>query len=218
MRINLGTVDGDTYCKEIDFNKAVIWKTRELSLSPIVVEQWFARKAPVLLRFTDTKHGKVYEVPYFIVSSAWKKKRVGQEEQYYFSITHLTEKPIMTGGGEKDMAKKTDDTEWKKVEMESGPTWDFETDTELTGVLISKEENVGPNNSMMYKLQQEDGTEIGVWGNTVLDGRLKKVEVGEEVKLVYLGKMTSPKTKREYNSFDVYHRVAPMKKVDEPDF
>ena len=103
---------------------------------------------------------------------------------------------------------------WTKIDVESGPTWDYKEEQEITGVLLEKEENVGPNNSMMYKLQTEDGETIGVWGNTVLDGRFKKIEVGEEVKLVYLGKMKSPKTNREYNAFDVYHRGTPMEKVE----
>jgi hypothetical protein len=94
----------------------------------------------------------------------------------------------------------TDD--WVKIEQESGETWDFQKDKELQGVLIAKEEHVGPNDSSMYRIQKTDDTEIGVWGNTVLDGRFKKIEVGEEVKLVYLGKLKSPKTNREYHGFD----------------
>lgn len=105
-------------------------------------------------------------------------------------------------------------SDWQKVEMESGDVWDFQNDKEIEGVLISKEENVGPNESWMYRIQKADGTELGVWGNTVLDGRLKKIEVGEEIRLVYLGKLKSPKTNREYHSFDVFHRAAPMKKVE----
>ena len=106
------------------------------------------------------------------------------------------------------------DTDWEKVEAETGETWDYVKTPEIQGVLVNKEEHVGPNDSMMYRLQMEDDTELGVWGNTVLDGRFKKIEVGEEVKLVYLGKQKSPKTNREYHSFDVFHRPAPMKKVE----
>jgi hypothetical protein len=106
----------------------------------------------------------------------------------------------------------TDD--WTKVEMEGGETWDFETTKELMGVLTEKEEKVGPNESMMYKVQKTDGATIGVWGNTVLDARMKKINIGDEIKLVYLGKALSPKTGREYHNFDVYHRQTPMSKVE----
>jgi len=110
------------------------------------------------------------------------------------------------------------DNDWQKIEQESGETWDFENSPELQGVLVRKEEHVGPNDSKMYRIQIESDTEgtkeIGVWGNTVLDGRFQKVEVGEEVKLVYLGKEKSPKTNREYHAFDVYHRPSPMQKVN----
>lgn len=111
-----------------------------------------------------------------------------------------------------------DTNPWQKVEAEAGETWDFEATPEIQGILIRKEEHVGPNDSNMYRLQIESDTEgtkeIGIWGNTVLDGRFKKVEVGEEVKIEYLGKEKSPKTGREYHSFEVYHRLAPMKKVN----
>jgi hypothetical protein len=103
---------------------------------------------------------------------------------------------------------------WKKIEVQSGDTWDYKNDKEIQGVLLSKEENVGPNNSKMYKLQTPDGKEIGVWGSTVLDLRFGKIEIGEEIKLIYLGKEKSPKTGREYHSFEVYHRAQPMVEVE----
>jgi hypothetical protein len=108
---------------------------------------------------------------------------------------------------------KTDWAGFEKVQMASA--WDYKTNPTVKGVLISREEKVGPNESMMYTLQQEDGVNIGVWGNTVLDGRLKNVMIGEEVGIEYLGEAVSPKTKRTYNNFEVYHRVIPMVKIEE---
>lgn len=95
------------------------------------------------------------------------------------------------------MAKK-----WIKVE--SKPTWKFQEDKEVEGVYVSKDEAVGLNNSSLYNLKQADGSIIGVWSNTLLDDKLKGVEFGQEVKIVYLGKVVSEKTGREYNNFDVY--------------
>ena len=106
------------------------------------------------------------------------------------------------------------DNDWEKIDADAGETWDFGTQPEIQGVLIRKEEHVGPNDSNMYRLQLADGKELGVWGNTVLDGRFQKVTIGEEVKLVYLGKQKSEKTGREFHAFDVFHRALPMKKVE----
>lgn len=91
---------------------------------------------------------------------------------------------------------------WQKVEM--NPTWDFEKDKELIGVYISKEENVGPNESNLYNIQIEDSSTVGVWGNTLLDNRFKNIVIGSEIRIVYLGMVKSEKTGREYKNFDVY--------------
>ena len=103
--------------------------------------------------------------------------------------------------------------DWEEIASTVGETWDYTNVPEIEGVLTEKRENVGPNNSMMYTIQQKDGTDIGAWGSNVLDGKMKGVEVGEEVKIVYKGKVTSEKTKRSYHDFAVFHRPAPMKEV-----
>lgn len=106
------------------------------------------------------------------------------------------------------MAKKDG---WAKVEM--SPTWDYQNNKEIIGFFKGVETNVGPNNSNMYNLETPDGI-VGVWGTTLLDARLKNLKIGEEVKIVYLGKTTSPKSGREYHNFEVYHREVPMTKVE----
>lgn len=57
----------------------------------------------------------------------------------------------------------------------------------ITGVLLSKEEDVGANNSMLYTLEVEQKP-IAVWGSTVLDPKMLGVKVGDTVKIVYKGK------------------------------
>ena len=99
--------------------------------------------------------------------------------------------------------------DWVKVEM--GPTWDFKKEKELKGRYVSKSELVGPNDSNMYKVERTDGTTVGVWGNTMLDDKFNSIEVGEDVKIVYLGLIKSEKTNREYNSFDVFHKPGESK-------
>jgi len=70
---------------------------------------------------------------------------------------------------------------WTKLEPTNEETWDYKNDKELQGVFLSLEENIGPNNSKMYKIQKEDGTTISVWGTTVIDARFKKLKPGYEV-------------------------------------
>ena len=97
-------------------------------------------------------------------------------------------------------------SDWIKVDSNQNETWDYNQEKEIEGTYVSKEENVGPNESNMYNFITPDGSTIGVWGNKMLDDRFKGISTGEEVKIVYLGKVKSEKTGREYHNFDVYHK------------
>ena len=107
--------------------------------------------------------------------------------------------------------------DWKKVEM--GDAWDYKNakkGSEVIGLFVGKEENVGENNSIVYTLESPSGEMISIWGSTVLDLRLKNIKVGEEVRIVYLGQLESEKRKGKfYHNFDVYHREPIMEKVEE---
>lgn len=94
--------------------------------------------------------------------------------------------------------------EWKKIEgvLEM---WDFEKNPNFEGIFVSKRENVGANNATIYEFEIDDGSMVGMWGNTILDTRLKNVKESEGVKIEYLGKTKSEKTKREYRNYEVYH-------------
>jgi hypothetical protein len=96
---------------------------------------------------------------------------------------------------------------WKKVEL--SPSWDYQTEgigAELTGILTRIELEVGPNASTLYTIQKPNGDSVAVWGSTVLDARLKNLAIGEEVKIVYLGKAKGQKGKKDYHNFEIYHR------------
>ena len=95
---------------------------------------------------------------------------------------------------------------WKK--SETAPTWEFEKQKEIEGVFVSKEENVGPNNSNLYTLELPDHSHIAIWGSTVLDTRFKNLQPGDQVKVIYLGKEESEKRKgASYHNFEVYHWI-----------
>ena len=85
---------------------------------------------------------------------------------------------------------------WKKIESNNSgaDVWDFNTQAELEGEFVKKEEKVGPNNSNMYYFlvgDKNEQEEVAVWGNTVLDSRLAEVQHGTKIKIVYLGMQIS---------------------------
>ena len=96
--------------------------------------------------------------------------------------------------------------DWIKVqETGDGKTWDFEKNSKIEGVLLNIKNDVGPNGSKLYEI--EVGNDVfGVWGSFVLDAKLSKVEVGNEVMIEYKGKAVSEKTKRTYKNYDVAFR------------
>lgn len=107
-------------------------------------------------------------------------------------------------------------TKWEEVKP--APTHDFAKDKEVVGRLIRVEEKVGPNESMLYTLKKVDGSQIAVWGSTVLDTRMKNVEIGEEVKIVFTGTEKSKTAGRQpYKVFTVFRKSEEVKEViDEP--
>lgn len=102
--------------------------------------------------------------------------------------------------------------QWTKVgadNTENIPVWDYkdpDSVKEIIGTLKRVKTNVGANNSNIYEVEQEDGSMISFWGTTLLDARLKEVLPMSKVKIVYLGKATSDKTKRTYHNFDIFYQ------------
>lgn len=82
-------------------------------------------------------------------------------------------------GGELTMARKT-------LSSQNNPSWNFEQKKELHGKLVDKRENIGPNNSKLFTIENKDG-KFSVWGSAVLD-KLDQLKVGTEVWIEYLGK------------------------------
>ena len=66
-------------------------------------------------------------------------------------------------------------------------TWKPTNDGDfITGVLVNKREDVGPNKSALYTL--DTGKElIGIWGSTVLDNRMDLVQIGQMIRITYKG-------------------------------
>lgn len=91
---------------------------------------------------------------------------------------------------------------YEKVEI---GTWKPEKEDDFVeGVLISKESDVGVNKSMLYHLEQKDNKPMAVWGSTVLDTKMSVINVGEQIKIVYLGLGKAQKGQNAPKLFDVY--------------
>ena len=98
-------------------------------------------------------------------------------------------------------------SDWKNAGDSN--VWDYKTEgkgAELQGIFSEREEHIGENDSNLYSFTV-NGERVQVWGSSVLDVRLKNVEVGEEVKITYLGQEKSEKRKgKTYHNFTVLHR------------
>lgn len=93
--------------------------------------------------------------------------------------------------------------DWEKVEIGLNEMVDWETTKSVSGKLVDIQTEVGANNSNIYTLEQEDGSQISFWGSTVLDGRFKKVDLGTICKVEYTG-MVESKNGRSYKNYEVY--------------
>ncbi len=91
-------------------------------------------------------------------------------------------------------------SDWQEIGGDSGDMWNREGSIE--GILVSRQSNVGPNDSMKYNLKTAKG-EMGVWGSTVLDSKLEQVTNGSEIRITYLGKASSKGGRGEYHDFKV---------------
>src|SRR3990167_4226184 len=104
--------------------------------------------------------------------------------------------------------------DWKEVIP--GNNWNYieeGKDAEFIGLYRGKEEHVGENDIIVYTFEVK-GDFVQVWGSTLLDIRLKNLQFGEEVKIIYLGKEPSKKRKGKfYHNFQVFHRMPEMKEV-----
>ncbi len=74
------------------------------------------------------------------------------------------------------------------VYTEVKPTdWTYEKDGDfIEGILVRSQEKVGPNQSMLYSIENPEGVK-SVWGSAILDQRMAFVKIGEKIKITYKG-------------------------------
>ena len=82
------------------------------------------------------------------------------------------------------------------------PEWEKKKGETLEGVFIEARQNIGPNNSNLYVVEQAGGEKINVWGDSILDNFFQHIAKGSMVKVKYLGKEKSEKRKgAEYHNY-----------------
>lgn len=92
-KVNLGKIENNCYIKYVDFSKAVLWKDRSLSVPPKVIVAVTTREIPTMV-FIDHKKMEKWIFHTSDVIANMTLKKVGQEEQYYFSIDLASKVPL----------------------------------------------------------------------------------------------------------------------------
>jgi len=96
---------------------------------------------------------------------------------------------------------------WEKVSNgEQAEAWKFKEDKSVQGRYVEKRENLGPKNSVMYILEKGDGSLAGVWETAALRTKFESVQIGDEVKIDYLG-VAKSKAGNTYHNFDFFKRA-----------
>lgn len=95
-------------------------------------------------------------------------------------------------------------------EEELTPVWDFETDKILMGTYTRKKVGVGNNQSNLYEFKTPKG-DFAVWGSYVIDDYMADIPIGYLVRIEYMGKKLSPKTKRYFKNYTLNAKPAPTK-------
>ena len=85
MKINKGTIVGDEFRKTVNWNKAVLWKDRQISLPEDVFKECRERGVNRLI-FTDSVSNQQHIFYFPTIAEESTLKKEGQEPQHYWSI------------------------------------------------------------------------------------------------------------------------------------
>jgi len=73
----------------------------------------------------------------------------------------------------------------------------------VAGILMRAKENVGKYKAMLYSLRQDDGSVIHVWGSTALDEKMATIQEGDDIKIIYEGKIKPEGGGKEYHNYKI---------------
>lgn len=93
-----------------------------------------------------------------------------------------------------------------EANAQSNETWDSTSETPIIGKYIGRKDNVGPNQSTIYNLvNEEDGEIWGVWGSAVIDSKFAEIPLNSRVRIEYLGK--KPGKRGEFKDYSVKYKA-----------
>lgn len=94
---------------------------------------------------------------------------------------------------------------WNEVKSESDfpPVWDFQKDGDtIEGKYVGKRQGIGKYKKNVYQIETANGV-YDVWGSTVLDRKMGEVEIGQLVRIKYMG--TAKGKGGEYHDWSVMY-------------
>lgn len=101
-----------------------------------------------------------------------------------------------------EVEQKTLKGSWK--EIKGGNLVNFDKASEfIEGKLVDVRTGQGKFESIVYDIEKNNGELVSVFGSTVLDGRMKRVSIGQFVKIQFNGVVES-RDGRKYNDFSVF--------------
>jgi len=106
--------------------------------------------------------------------------------------------------------------EWEEVK--GGELFEFKKENDsVEGELIDVRSEVGKHKSTMYDVKLDDGKLVSFFGSTVLDGKMKRVQIGNIFKVEFKGTV-KPEKGNSYKDFDVFIRKTSPTDNDAPAF
>lgn len=104
--------------------------------------------------------------------------------------------------------KEMQNLEFQKVnKTQNNNTWTpREKGDTIIGEYVELKENVGMDNYTIYVLRDTNDEEVSVFGKTALNSQMKKVEIGDIIKITYEGEKRSQRG-RTYKDFKVYKAI-----------
>lgn len=114
-----------------------------------------------------------------------------------------------------------DNQGWQKVESPKTPTVRWEATAEagkedstiflgnvVQGIYVDVKRDIGANKSSLYMIETPNNGILGVWGSQLLDDKMSKVKLNNEVRITFKG-MEASRTKgyKPWKNFEVEQAV-----------
>lgn len=80
-----------------------------------------------------------------------------------------------------------EDEQW----ITTGQSVSWDEEDVLIGQYIRLKTDVGAHSSNVYVIRRDDGSEVGVWGSTVINGRFSEIPMRSKISIEALGETKS---------------------------